>query len=157
MLNQEIERKFLVKNTDFVNDSFDQNRIEQGYLNSDKNRAVRVRIKKDKGFLTIKGISNDSGTSRFEWEKEISVDEATQLLAICEPGAIRKTRYLVKKNEHIFEVDVFDGDNKGLIVAEIELNNEDEAFEKPKWLGEEVTGQTKYYNSQLSKNPYKNW
>lgn len=157
MLNQEIERKFLVNNTDFINDSFEQNRIEQGYLNSDKNRAVRVRIKKDKGYLTIKGISNSSGTSRFEWEKEISVNEATHLLAICEPGAICKTRYLVKRNEHVFEIDVFDGDNKGLIVAEIELNHENEAFEKPEWLGKEVTGQTKYYNSQLSKNPYKNW
>lgn len=157
MNNQEIERKFLVKNLDFIQESFEQNRIEQGYLNSDKNRAVRVRIKKDNGYLTIKGISNDSGTSRFEWEKEISVDEATQLLAICEPGAICKTRYLVKSNQHVYEIDVFDGDNKGLIVAEIELNHENETFEKPTWLGTEVTGQAKYYNSQLSKTPYKNW
>lgn len=157
MNNQEIERKFLVKNLDFIQESFQQNRIEQGYLNSNKNRAVRIRIKKDKGYLTIKGISNNSGTSRFEWEKEISVEEAAQLLAICESGVIRKTRYLVKSKQHTYEVDIFDGDNKGLIVAEIELNNENETFDKPEWLGKEVTGQTKYYNSQLSKSPFKDW
>lgn len=153
----EIERKFLVNNLSFIKASYDSNRIEQGYLNSNKDRAVRVRIKNNKGFLTIKGASNKSGTTRFEWEKEISVTEATQLLAICEPGVISKTRYLVKSNQHTFEVDVFDGDNKGLIVAEVELTSENEVFEKPDWLGKEVTGEVKYYNSQLSKNPYKNW
>lgn len=157
MHNQEIERKFLVTNLDFINQSFDSNRIEQGYLNSHKERTVRVRIKNNNGYLTIKGVSNESGTSRFEWEKEISVTEATQLLAICEPGVISKTRYLVKMQQHTYEVDVFDGANEGLIVAEIELNEENERFEKPEWLGEEVTGQKKYYNSQLSKNPYKTW
>ncbi len=157
MNNQEIERKFLVKNLDFINDSYANNRIEQGYLNSHKERAVRVRIKNQQGYLTIKGVSNASGTSRFEWEKEISVNEAQQLLNLCEPGVISKTRYLVKANQHTYEIDVFDGDNKGLIVAEIELNTENETFEKPEWLGEEVTGQTKYYNSQLSKNPFTNW
>ncbi|MDO3694031.1 CYTH domain-containing protein [Wenyingzhuangia sp. chi5] len=153
----EIERKFLVKNLDFIKSSFDNNRIEQGYLNSNKDRAVRVRVKNNQGFLTIKGASNQSGTTRFEWEKEISIDEANQLLTICEPGAIRKTRYLVKANQHTFEVDVFDGDNQGLIIAEVELSSENESFEKPDWLGQEVTGEVKYYNSQLSKNPYKNW
>ena len=153
----EIERKFLVKNLDFINESFGNSIIQQGYLNSDKNRAVRVRLKKNKGYLTIKGISNQSGTSRFEWEKEISVTEATQLILICEPGVINKTRYLVKSDHHIFEIDVFSDDNEGLIVAEIELNSENESFKKPNWLGEEVTGQKKYYNSQLSKNPFKNW
>lgn len=156
-MNREIERKFLVKNLDFINDSYANNRIEQGYLNSHKERAVRVRIKNQQGYLTIKGVSNASGTSRFEWEKEISVNEAQQLLNLCEPGVISKTRYLVKANQHTYEIDVFDGDNKGLIVAEIELNTENETFEKPEWLGEEVTGQTKYYNSQLSKNPFTNW
>ncbi|MDO6801138.1 CYTH domain-containing protein [Wenyingzhuangia sp. 1_MG-2023] len=154
---KEIERKFLVKNLDFISDSFESNRIEQGYLNSDKNRAVRIRITNNTGYLTIKGVSNNAGTTRFEWEKEISPAEATQLLAICEPGVIQKTRYLVKSNQHIYEIDVFDGDNQGLIVAEIELNSENESFEKPVWLGIEVTGDVKYYNSQLSKNPYKNW
>ncbi|MGY6649395.1 CYTH domain-containing protein [Wenyingzhuangia sp. IMCC45574] len=157
MHNQEIERKFLVTNLDFINQSFDSNRIEQGYLNSHKERTVRVRIKNNNGYLTIKGVSNESGTSRFEWEKEISITEATQLLAICEPGVISKTRYLVKMQQHTYEVDVFDGANEGLIIAEIELNEENERFEKPEWLGEEVTGQKKYYNSQLSKNPYKTW
>ena len=157
MSNLEIERKFLVKDQSFINESFASNKIEQGYLNSNKNRAVRVRIKKDKGFLTIKGISNNSGTTRFEWEKEITTTEAKQLLNICEPGAISKTRHLIKKGPHTFEVDVFEGENKGLIVAEIELSSENETFEKPAWLGKEVTGDTKYYNSQLSKNPYKNW
>lgn len=156
-MNREIERKFLVKNLDFINDSYANNRIEQGYLNSHKERAVRVRIKNQQGYLTIKGVSNASGTSRFEWEKEISVNEAQQLLNLCEPGVISKTRYLVKANQHTYEIDVFDGDNKGLIIAEIELNTENETFEKPEWLGEEVTGQTKYYNSQLSKNPFTNW
>ncbi|MDO6736567.1 CYTH domain-containing protein [Wenyingzhuangia sp. 2_MG-2023] len=154
---KEIERKFLVKNLDFISDSFESNRIEQGYLNSDKNRAVRIRITNNTGYLTIKGVSNNAGTTRFEWEKEISPAEATQLLAICEPGVIQKTRYLVKSNQHTYEIDVFDGDNQGLIVAEIELNSENESFEKPTWLGVEVTGDVKYYNSQLSKNPYKNW
>lgn len=153
----EIERKFLVKNIDFIKESFDSNRIEQGYLNSHKDRAVRVRVKNNHGFLTIKGSSNQSGTTRFEWEKEISVSEAKQLLDICEPGVISKTRYLVKRNQHIFEIDVFDGENDGLIVAEIELSSENETFEKPEWLGKEVTGEVKYYNSQLSKKPFKNW
>ncbi|GGF64217.1 CYTH domain-containing protein [Wenyingzhuangia marina] len=154
---KEIERKFLINNLNFIKESFDHNRIEQGYLNSNKNRAVRVRIKNNHGFLTIKGSSNESGTTRFEWEKEIPVAEAKQLIAICEPGVISKTRYLVKANLHTFEVDVFDGDNQGLIVAEVELSSENETFEKPEWLGKEVTGEVKYYNSQLSKNPYKNW
>lgn len=153
----EIERKFLINDLTFIKESFDSHLIEQGYLNSNKNRSVRVRIKNNQGFLTIKGSSNKSGTTRFEWEKKISINEATRLLAICEPGAIRKTRYLVKYKHHTFEVDVFEGDNKGLIVGEIELSSEKESFEKPKWLGEEVTGDIKYYNSQLSKNPYKNW
>ena len=153
----EIERKFLVKNLNFTKESFENNSIEQGYLNSNKDRAVRVRIINNQGFLTIKGSSNDSGTTRFEWEKEIPVAEAKQLLAICEPGVISKTRYLIKVNQHTFEVDVFDGDNQGLIVAEIELSLENETFDKPEWLGKEVTGEVKYYNSQLSKNPFKNW
>lgn len=153
----EIERKYLIKSIDFIKHSFENNRIEQGYLNSHKKRAVRVRIKNNKGYLTIKGESNESGTTRFEWEKEIALTEAQQLLAICEPEVISKTRYLVKSNHHTFEIDVFDGDNEGLIVAEIELKSENEVFKKPDWLGEEVTGQIKYYNSQLSKNPYKSW
>ncbi len=157
MIQQEIERKFLTHSTLFIEESFSSNKIEQGYLNSHKDRAVRVRIKNKKGYLTIKGSSNQLGTTRFEWEKEIPLAEAQQLLKLCEPGVISKTRYLVKKGKHTYEIDVFEGENKGLIVAEIELSNENEPFEKPNWLANEVTGQIKYYNSQLSKNPYKNW
>ena len=153
---QEIERKFLVKG-DFKPEAVKQTRIIQGYLSSVPERTVRVRVKGDKGFLTIKGIGNESGASRYEWETEIPVNEAEELLAICEPGVIDKIRYIVKSRKHSFEVDEFFGENQGLIVAEVELNSEDEAFDKPAWLGEEVTGYTKYYNSMLMKNPYKHW
>ena len=132
-------------------------RITQGYLSSVPERTVRVRVKGDKGFITIKGIGNASGASRFEWEKEIPVEDVKALLEICEPGVIDKTRYLVKVGTHTFEVDEFYGDNEGLTVAEVELSDENEAFDKPSWLGEEVTGDAKYYNSMLMKNPYKNW
>jgi len=153
---QEIERKFLVKG-EFKQMSNKQTRITQGYLSSVPERTVRVRIKGDKGFITIKGIGSQSGASRYEWEKEISVDEVNDLLKICEPGVIDKIRYLVKAGEHTFEVDEFFGDNQGLTIAEVELNAEDEAFEKPNWLGEEVTGDVKYYNSMLMKNPFTKW
>ncbi len=153
---QEIERKFLVKG-EFENFAHKKTRITQGYLSSVPERTVRVRIKGDKGFITIKGIGNKSGASRYEWEKEIPVNEVEELLKICEPGVIDKTRYLVKNGEHVFEVDEFYGDNEGLIVAELELKSEDESFSKPEWLGEEVTGDARYFNSMLMKNPYKNW
>jgi len=153
---QEIERKFLVKG-DFKPFVQKETRIIQGYLSSVPERTVRVRTKGDKGFLTIKGIGNESGASRYEWESEISTEDAKNLLAICEPGVIDKTRYLVAVGKHTYEVDEFYGENDGLTVAEIELESEDEAFDKPEWLGEEVTGDVKYYNSMLMKNPYKNW
>jgi len=153
---QEIEKKFLVKG-DFKPDVVKQTRITQGYLSSVPERTVRVRVKGDKGFLTIKGIGNASGASRYEWEKEISLQEAQDLMAICEPGVIDKIRHLVKAGNHTYEVDEFFGDNQGLIIAEVELDAEDEAFQKPTWLGAEVTGYTKYYNSMLMKNPYKSW
>ncbi len=154
---QEIERKFLVKNDNFKKESFKEIKIVQGFLSTVPERTVRIRIKGDAGFITVKGIGNDSGTSRFEWEKEISVEDATELLKICEPGVIDKTRFNVKSGVHTFEVDEFYGENEGLTVAEVELDSEDEGFKKPDWLGEEVTGQVKYYNSMLMKNPYKNW
>jgi adenylate cyclase len=153
----EIERKFLVTSEAFKTEAFTQNRIAQGYLSSVPDRTVRVRIKGNKGFLTIKGNSNESGLSRFEWEKEIPVDEAQELLKLCEKGVIDKTRYEVKIGRHIFEVDEFYGENEGLIMAEIELKSETETFEKPDWLGEEVTNDNRYYNSYLSQNPYKSW
>ena len=153
----EIERKFLVKNDGFKSESIKEKRITQGYLSSVPERTVRVRIKGEKGFLTIKGMGNESGATRFEWEKEISVKETKELLKICEPGIIDKTRYNVKHGDHIFEVDEFYGDNEGLTVAEVELSSEDEKYDKPDWLGEEVTGDIKYFNSMLMKNPYSSW
>jgi CYTH domain-containing protein len=153
----EIERKFLVSSHAFVEESHCRNEISQGYLNSNPERTVRVRIRDKQAFITIKGKSNISGTSRFEWEKEIDYIEGMQLLNLCEDFVISKTRYLIKKQNHIFEVDIFHGDNEGLILAEIELTSDDEIFEKPEWLGEEVTGKTQYYNSYISKFPYKKW
>ena len=152
----EIERKFLVAG-DYKSFARKSIRITQGYISSIPERTVRVRIMGDKGFITIKGVASDGGVSRFEWEKEIPVSEAQELLQICEPGVIDKTRYLVEVGNHTYEVDEFYGDNDGLVVAEIELAAEDEAFVKPEWLGEEVTGDNRYYNSMLMKSPYKNW
>ncbi|MCH2194172.1 CYTH domain-containing protein [Kordia sp.] len=154
---QEIERKFLVNSLKFKDEAASSFEIAQGFLNTDVERTVRVRIKGKEGFLTVKGKSNETGTSRFEWETAISVAEAKQLLAICEEGIIEKIRYNIPSGNHTFEVDEFFGQNEGLIVAEVELQHEDEPFNTPSWLGEEVTGQTKYYNSQLSKKPYKTW
>lgn len=118
---------------------------------------MRVRLRDDKGYLTIKGKSDAAGLSRFEWEKEISADDARELLKLCHPGAIDKTRYLVDYQGHTFEVDEFYGDNEGLLMAEVELKSQDEPFERPSWLGEEVTGDRRYYNAALTRNPYKNW
>ena len=153
---QEIERKFLVIG-DFKSQAFEQSRIVQGYISSARGRTVRVRIRNGRGYLTTKGASNESGTSRYEWEKELSLHEAEELMKLCEPGVIDKTRYLVRSGEHIFEVDEFYGENEGLIVAEVELNAEDEAFVKPSFIGQEVTGDVRYYNSQLMKKPYTTW
>jgi adenylate cyclase len=153
----EIERKYLVTSLEFKNEYYTKNEIAQGYLSSNPERTVRVRIKGNKGYLTIKGIGNESGASRFEWEKEIELNEAKQLLKLCEKGVIEKTRYEVKSGNHIIEVDEFHGDNKGLIIAEIELENENDSIEKPHWLGIEVTNDERYYNSYISLNPFKNW
>ena len=153
----EIERKYLVTNCDFIMESKENFRIVQGYLNSNPERTVRVRIKGGKGFLTIKGIGNESGMTRFEWEKEITVSEAEALLLLCEKGTIDKIRYNVIFENHLFEVDVFQGENEGLIVAEIELQSENETFSKPNWLGNEVTSNERYYNSFLSNHPFKSW
>ena len=153
----EIERKFLVKNESFKDEAFKQTRITQGFLSTNPKRTVRVRIKGDAGFLTIKGKGNQSGASRFEWEKEIPLLEAQKLLKLCKKGVIDKIRYEVKVDKHIFEVDTFFGKNQGLVIAEVELTAENEIFTKPIWLGKEVTGITKYYNSQLSKKPFCKW
>ncbi|WP_350289678.1 CYTH domain-containing protein [uncultured Croceitalea sp.] len=157
MSNLEIERKFLVKSSAYRTNATTETRIVQGFLNTDPERTVRVRIRGNKGYITVKGKGNAKGTTRFEWETEISVVEATNLIDLCEQGILEKIRYEVTIGEHIFEVDEFLGDNKGLVIAEIELQHESEFFKKPDWLGEEVTGQTKYYNSQLSKKPFLQW
>ncbi len=155
-MGQEIERKFLVRG-EFKSSARKALRISQGYLSSVPERTVRVRVRDNQGFITVKGKSDIRGVSRFEWEKEISVDDALALLGLCEPGVIDKTRYLVDYAGHTFEVDEFHGDNEGLVMAEIELSCEDEAFEKPDWLGDEVTGDSRYYNAALTKKPYINW
>jgi CYTH domain-containing protein len=153
----EIERKFLVTSNAFKDEAFKKTNITQGFLNTDKERTVRVRLKGDGGFITVKGKSTNDGLSRFEWEKEISITDAEALLKLCEKGIIDKIRYEVKVGKHIFEVDEFMGDNKGLIIAEVELNSENETLVKPKWLGQEVTGEIQYFNSQLSKKPFNTW
>ena len=155
---QEIERKFLVA-SNYKSEAYTSVRIIQGYLSRVPDRVVRVRIKGDKGYITIKGTTNDTGLSRFEWEKEIPLVEAQALMKMAEPGVIDKTRHLIKNTDgrHIWEVDEFHGDNEGLVMAESELESENDLFDKPSWLGKEVTGDLKYYNSYLSEKPYKMW
>ena len=154
----EIERKFLVKG-EFKKYAFSSSRITQGYICADSGRTVRVRIRDDKGYLTIKGPSDQAGLGRFEWEKEITLEDAKELMTLARTGFIDKTRFLIRNADgvHTWEVDEFYGDNEGLIMAEVELRSEDDSFEKPEWLGEEVTGDRRYYNSHLTVNPYKNW
>lgn len=153
----EIERKFLVLNHGFKTQAYAKNNIIQGYISTVPERTVRVRIKGDKGFLTIKGISSESGMSRYEWEKSIDYVEARQLLFLCEPGIINKTRYEVRAGKHIFEIDEFHDENEGLLIAEIELESETETFPIPSWLGPEVTDDSRFYNAYISKNSFKNW
>ncbi|NER10119.1 CYTH domain-containing protein [Muriicola jejuensis] len=153
----EIERKFLVKSDAYRMEAFDKKEIIQGFLNTHPDRTVRVRLSGNKGFITVKGRTDAEGITRFEWEREIPAVEVRALLEICEPGVIRKVRYLVRSGEHLVEVDEFAGENEGLVVAEIEMNEINEFILKPDWLGDEVTGEPKYYNSQLSKKPYTTW
>jgi len=156
-MSKEIERKFLVK-SEYKNFAIKHEKITQGFLSTVPERTVRVRVKGKKGFLTIKGIGNKSGTTRYEFEKKISLNEASELLKICEKGIIEKTRYIIPTEKNLFfEVDEFYGDNEGLVLAEIELPTENTKFKKPDWLGKEVTGDKRYYNSVLKQNPYKNW
>lgn len=157
MSGMEIERKFLVKGSDFKQQARSSSHIQQGYLCSGKGKTIRVRSRDDKAYLTIKGPSLDGGLSRYEFEKEITLDEAKHLFQLCEPGIIDKRRYLVDYEGHTFEVDEFYGDNEGLVMAEIELNAPDEPFKKPDFIGTEVTGDRRYYNAHLRQNPYKLW
>ena len=152
----ETEKKFLVKDDGYKAQAVESHRIRQGYIAHDMGRSVRVRILDDKGILTVKGPFIGLG-SRPEWEKEISLKEAEELFLICKPGSIDKTRWIVPAGERCFEVDEFHGENEGLVMAEIELESQDEAFERPSWLGEEVTGDPRFYNGYLARNPFKNW
>jgi len=154
---QEIERKFLVVDDSYKTLAFSHSRIHQGFICSEKGRTVRVRIRDEKAYLTIKGPSDEKGLSRYEFEREITKEEGLELMKLCEPGIIDKTRYLVKAGNHTFEVDEFYGDNAGLVMAEVELGFEDEAFERPAFLGKEVTGDKRFYNSSLIKNPFRKW
>jgi adenylate cyclase len=155
-MSSEIERKFLVCG-EFRSEATESSEIVQGYLSSSPGRTVRVRIRGEKGYITVKGRADKSGIERYEWEKEIPADDARELMKLCEPFPVEKTRFLVPYGQHIFEVDVFHGANSGLVMAEIELGSVDEAFEKPPWLGEEVSGDPRYFNSALSVKPFSRW
>ena len=157
MSGLEIERKFLVCGDGYRERTYSFSRIQQGYICSGHGRTVRVRIRDNRAYLTIKGPSNAAGLSRYEFEKEITLDEAEHLMLLCEPGLIDKTRYLVSSGKHTFEVDEFHGENDGLVMAEVELGAEDEHYEKPDFIGEEVTGDRRYYNSYLRANPFSKW
>ena len=153
----EIERKFLVTDDSYKAIAFHSDRIAQGYICREGGNSARVRVRGEKGYITIKGPSTDDGLSRYEWEKEIPASEAWELMKLCHGGIIDKTRYLVKSGRHTFEVDEFHGDNEGLVVAEVELEELDEKFECPQFIGKEVTGEKRYYNSHLTRMPYKLW
>ena len=153
----EIERKFLVLDDSYKQLSYASSHIAQGYICSERGRTVRVRIRDERAYLTIKGPSENNGLSRYEFEREIPLADARQMLQFCEPGIIDKTRWLVKSGHHTFEVDEFHGENEGLVVAEVELSSEDETFEKLHFIGKEVTGDRRYYNSCLCVKPFNKW
>ncbi|CAL68330.1 CYTH domain-containing protein [Christiangramia forsetii] len=154
---QEIERKFLVTSDKFKEQASKKTLFIQAYLNTHPERTIRIRISGDNAFMTIKGKSSENGLSRFEWEKKIPLGEAKELLKLCEPGKIEKYRHLIPFGDHTYEVDEFLENNNGLVIAEVELQSEDEKFKKPDWLGKEVTGNLDYYNSSLIAKPFKNW
>ena len=156
MKNQEIERKFLVAG-DYKKEVVSSRKIIQGYISSSPERTVRVRMEDSGGYLTIKGKSSSGGLTRFEWEREISREDAENLLKLCEGGLVEKTRHIVEHENHRFEVDEFSGDNEGLVIAEMELESEEESFKKPLWIGEEVSFDKRYFNLYLSRHPFKTW
>lgn len=153
----EIERKFLVLNDSYKRESFGHSHIQQGYICSDEGRTVRVRIRDERAYITIKGPTLEGGLPCYEFEKEITFEEGKQLMRLCEPGIIDKIRWLVKSGKHTFEVDEFFGDNEGLVMAEVELSTVNESVVIPDFIGEEVTGDPRYFNSQLRTRPYKTW
>jgi CYTH domain-containing protein len=155
--NIEIERKFLVLNDSYKEKAFGHGRIQQGYLCSGGGKAVRVRIRDDHAYLTIKGPTPEGGLNCLEIEKEITLEEGKLLMGICEPGIIDKERWLVDYKGYTFEVDEFFGENEGLVMAEVELSSENEEVELPDFIGTEVTGNPRFYNSHLRMHPYKEW
>jgi CYTH domain-containing protein len=154
---EEIERKFRVTSTAFIAIAASSHYIHQGYLNTDPARTVRIRIQDSQGILTVKGIGDETGASRFEWEKDVELAEARLLMGLAEDHPIEKRRYRVFVGTHWWDVDEFMGANQTLILAEIELTHLKEKFERPEWIGEEVTGDRRFYNSYLSKHPYSTW
>lgn len=156
-MSKEIERKFLVSGQAYKEQARSCSHIMQGYILSDEGRTVRVRRRDDKAYLTIKGPSTADGTTRFEWEREITTDDAAEMFSMCRGGLIDKHRYLVSSGPHVWEVDEFHGDNDGLVMAEVELSSADEPYKQPDFISEEVTGDARYYNSMLMKQPYKEW
>ena len=153
----EIERKFLVRSKRYKKNSLSKHFVKQGYLNTDPSRCVRVRIIDEKAFITIKGISSSDGLSRFEWEKEICKKEAADIIKLCSADTIEKIRHVFEFEGNKFEIDEFQNKNNGLVIAEIELKSKNQLFKKPEWIGKEVTGIKKYYNSQLAQKPFSKW
>lgn len=153
----EIERKFLVLNDSYKSESFGHSHILQGYICSNEGRTVRVRIRDSRAFITIKGPTPEGGLPCYEFEKEITLEEGHQLMRLCEPGTIDKVRWLVKSGKHTFEVDEFFGNNEGLVMAEVELSFVDENVIIPDFIGKEVTGDPRYFNSHLRIQPYRTW
>ena len=155
-LHFEIERKFIVTG-EWKHLATSKTHIEQGYFETAPGRTVRIRIRDDKAYLTIKGPSNEEGLARYEFETEVPMEDGKKMLELCRPGRIDKDRWLVPDGKHTVEVDEFHGDNEGLVMAEVELQSPDEPYEKPDFIGEEVTGDRRYYNSSLRMNPFKAW
>ncbi|CAI8291586.1 MAG: CYTH domain-containing protein [Flavobacteriaceae bacterium] len=153
----EIERKFLVKSSEYKTLAFKVEVFTQAYISKNPARSVRIRIVKNEGFLTIKGISKNKGTTRFEWEKKLPIDEALELMKLCEDEVILKNRYFIKHDEVVIEVDEFLKKNQGLVIAEIELKSVDQKLRLPSWIGKEITGENKYYNLSLIDSPFISW
>ena len=149
-MGKEIERKFLVKGK-FRHLSVREINVIQTYLSIDDTKTVRLRVADDKAYLTVKGRAQENSITRSEWDIPVSVEDALEMMKLCLPGKIIKTRYLIPHGKHTYEVDVFHDKNEGLIIAELELESENDNFEKPGWLGEEVTGRPEYYNANLIK------
>ncbi len=156
-MNIEIERKFIVKGDGWKSLAVGKSHIVQGYFETAPGRTVRVRMRDERAYLTIKGPAGEDGLSRYEFETEVTPEDGRELLALCRPGRIDKVRWLVPDGKHVIEVDEFLGDNEGLVMAEIELGSKDEAFERPDFLVREVTGDRRFYNNHLMRYPYALW